>query len=161
MSGAQNPQIKSLAQDVAELQRRVNASTTSDRKKRRAALIASHELPAALAKSLATEKLETVERVVAGFPKRGAVTSEQRDAKRELDRRMGMPTSGPLMQFDPVIRRNRPISVTKQDRKILLWLDAEEHGTYEKFMKEPNAAKRDAIFASARTRYWQTHTREG
>lgn len=63
--------LSALTQSVAQLHARVEAGDRDARKARRADLIASHDLPAALAKSLATEKLETVERIVKDFPKRG------------------------------------------------------------------------------------------
>ena len=67
-----NTAVEALAASVAELHAKIDAGERNARKQKRAELIASHDLPAALAKSLATEKLETVERVVKSFPKRSA-----------------------------------------------------------------------------------------
>lgn len=69
-AGTSDATVRALVETVADLQAQIGGITKETRKTRRAELIASHELPASLAKSLATEKLETVERIVAGFPKR-------------------------------------------------------------------------------------------
>jgi signal peptide peptidase SppA len=69
-AGTSDATVRALVETVADLQAQIGGITKETRKTRRTDLIASHELPAALAKSLSTEKLETVERIVAGFPKK-------------------------------------------------------------------------------------------
>lgn len=69
-AGTSDATVRALVDTVADLQAQIGGITKETRKTRRAELLATHELPATLAKSLSTEKLETVERIVAGFPKR-------------------------------------------------------------------------------------------